>query len=93
MLVVAIVIAGGASVYLAVRSIDFCKFLAGAFFVSAGIQLYLYLAGVSVPLIGTGLVQTPALSGARSAVHFALFLATLYAGFMRKPARVSDRNP
>jgi hypothetical protein len=57
----------------------------GAFFVSSGIQFYLYLADVSVPLLGTDFVQTPALSLARSIPHFALFLITLYFGFIRKP--------
>jgi hypothetical protein len=33
---------------------DVCKFLAGAFFVNVGILFYLYLAGVSGPLLGTG---------------------------------------
>ena len=32
---------------------DVCKFLAGAFFVNAGILFYLYLARVSVPILGT----------------------------------------
>jgi hypothetical protein len=36
--------------------------LAGAFFVSAGIQFYLYLAKVSVPLLGADLVLTPDVS-------------------------------
>jgi hypothetical protein len=40
--------------------------LAGAFFVSAGIQFYLYLAKVSVPLLGTDLVLTPDVSWWRS---------------------------
>jgi hypothetical protein len=40
---------------------DVCKFLAGAFFVNAGILFYLYLARVSVPLLGTSYVQTPEL--------------------------------
>jgi len=48
---------------------DVCKFLAGAFFVNAGILFYLYLAGVSVPLLGTGLTETPEVSGVRSVVH------------------------
>jgi hypothetical protein len=38
---------------------DVCKFLAGAFFVNAGILFYLYLARVSVPILGTGLTETP----------------------------------
>jgi hypothetical protein len=47
------VIDAAATIYFAWRSREFRKFLAGAFFVSGGIQFYLYLAGVSVPLLGT----------------------------------------
>ena len=46
----------------------------GAFFVSSGILFYLYLADVSVPLLGTSFVETPQISGGRSIVHFILFL-------------------
>ncbi len=60
------------------------NFLAGAFFVSAGILFYLYLARVSVPLLGTGLTETPKMSGIRSIVHAVLFLTFFYAGFIRK---------
>jgi hypothetical protein len=49
---------------------EFRKFLAGAFFVSAGIQFYLYLAKVSVPLLG---------------IQFILFGLCLYFGFIKKP--------
>ena len=42
---------------------DVCKFLAGAFFVNAGILFYLYLARVSVPLLGTNFIETPEISG------------------------------
>jgi uncharacterized protein (DUF486 family) len=63
---------------------DVCKFLAGAFFVSAGILFYLYLARVSVPLLGTGFIQTPELSGVRSIVHAVLFATFFYFGFIRK---------
>ena len=34
------------------RNREFRKFLAGAFFVSSGVLFYLYLADVSVPLLG-----------------------------------------
>jgi hypothetical protein len=54
------------TLYFAWRSREFRKFLAGAFFVSAGIQFYLYLAEVSVPLLGTDLVLTPDVSWWRS---------------------------
>jgi hypothetical protein len=46
---------------------------------------YLYLADVSVPLLGTGFVETPQISGGRAIVHFILFLLCLYFGFVRKP--------
>ena len=80
----ALVMAVG-SLYLAWRSRDVRKFLAGAFFVSSGILFYLYLADVSVPLLGTGFVATPQTSGGRSIVHFILFLLCVYFGFVRKP--------
>lgn len=88
--IVLAIVVGGATIYFARKSRDYRKFLAGAFFVSAGIQVYLSLAGVSVPLLGTSFVQTPELSAARSFVHFLLFLVCLYTGFIRKPAD-SDR--
>lgn len=82
---VVIVLAGGATIYFASKSRDFRKFLAGAFFVSGGIQFYLYVTGVSVPLLGTNFVQTPELSGVRSILHFVFFLITFYLGFIKKP--------
>jgi hypothetical protein len=80
----AIVMATG-SLYFAWRSRDVRKFLAGAFFVSCGILFYLYLANVSVPLLGTSFVETPKISGGRAIVHFLLFLLCFYSGFIRKP--------
>jgi hypothetical protein len=59
--------------------------LAGAFFVSAGLQFYLYVADVRVPLVGTDVVQTPGVSGARSIPHFVFFLLIFYFGFIKKP--------
>jgi hypothetical protein len=63
---------------------DLCKFLAGAFFVNAGILFYLYLARVSVPLLGTRFIQTPEVSGARSIIHAVLFMTFFFLGFLRK---------
>jgi len=63
---------------------DVFKFLAGSFFMSAGVQFYLYLARVSVPLLGTSFVQTPTISALRSITHFAFFLTFWYLGFIRK---------
>ena len=84
-LLAAAVVWGLATIYLAYRFREFRKFLAGAFFVSWGIQLYLYLANVSVPLLGTSLVFTPEISGVRSIPHFIFFLLCLYFGFFSKP--------
>ena len=81
---VAVIVAVG-SLYFGWRNRDFRKFLAGAFFVSSGILFYLYLADVSVPLLGTSFVETPQISGGRSIVHFILLLLCLYFGFVRKP--------
>jgi hypothetical protein len=85
-LIAALVVLGGPTLYFAYWSEDFRKFLAGAFFVSAGMQFYFYIANVSMPLVGTGIVQTPELSGARAIVHFILFVICFYFGFLRKPA-------
>ena len=89
-LIAVIVVTGGATIYFAVRSRDFRKFLAGAFFVSSGMQFYFYLAGVSIPLLGTDFVQTPELSAVRGSVHFVLFVITFYSGFFRRPGGRAD---
>ena len=83
--IAAAVIMALGSLYFAWRYRDYRKFLAGAFFVSSGTLLYLYLADVSVPLLGTGFVETPQISGGRSIVHFFLFLLCVYFGFIWKP--------
>jgi uncharacterized protein (DUF486 family) len=79
------IIAAVGSIFFAWRIREFRKFLAGAFFVSSGILFYLYLADVSVPLLGTNFVETPQISGVRSIVHFILFLLCSYFGFVKKP--------
>lgn len=60
-----------------------CKFLAGAFFVNAGILFYLYVTGTPVPLIGTHLIVEPETNGIRSTIYAILFLVTFYFGFIR----------
>jgi hypothetical protein len=85
LLVLAIIIVGLLTLYLAYRSREVCKFLAGAFFVSAGVQFYLYLAKVSVPLLGTRFVLTPEINGWRAIPNFMFFLLCLYFGFFAKP--------
>ena len=72
---------------------DVCKFLAGGFFVSAGILFYLYMARVPVPLLGTHFIQTPEIGGARAVVHFVLFLTTFYLGFIRRWKNHSSPDP
>ena len=88
---IALILLGLPTLYFAWRSREFRKFLAGTFFVSAGILFYLYLAKVSVPLLGTPLVLTPETSGLRSIVHFILFGLCLYFGFIKKP-KDSDKD-
>ena len=73
------------NVYWAVRSREYRKFLAGAFFVSWGTQVYFYFAKVSVPLVGTNFVFTPEISLVRSVPHLILFLLCLYFGFIHQP--------
>jgi uncharacterized protein (DUF486 family) len=82
---IALIVLGLPTLYFAWHSREFRKFLAGAFFVSAGIQFYLYLVDVSVPLLGTNLVLTPEISGVRSIVHFILFGLCFYFGFIKTP--------
>jgi hypothetical protein len=82
---IGIVVLGLPTLYFAWRSREFRKFLAGAFFVSAGIQFYIYLAKVSVPLLGTDLVLTPEINGWRSIPNFIFFCICLYFGFIKKP--------
>ena len=84
-LLLAWIFLGLPTLYFAWRSREFRKFLAGAFFVSAGVLFYLSLVNVSVPLLGTNLVVTPEISGWRSIVHFILFGLCLYFGFIQKP--------
>lgn len=66
------------------RSHAFRVFLAGAFFVSAGIQYYLAWVGVSIPLAGTRLVQTPAVGWTRATLHAVLCIVCCYFGFWYK---------
>jgi len=91
LLIIAVVLLILVTFYFARKSMGFRKFLAGAFFVSGGIQLYLSFAKVSIPLLGTPYVQTPELGRVRGVIHLALFVLFLYLGFIRKkssdPAR------
>ena len=57
--------------------------------VSSGLQFYFYLIGLSVPVIGTDAVQSPALSATRAALHFVGFSLCFYFGFIQRPKRAA----
>jgi hypothetical protein len=88
-LAVFIVLYALATLYVAIKYREVRKFLAGAFFVSSGILWYLWITGVTIPIVlpyaGTISVETPAISGQRAIVHFILFLLCFYFGFISKP--------
>lgn len=86
-LAAAIVILGLPTIYVAVRFREYRKFLAGAFFVSSGMQFYFCLAKIPIPIMWTNAAQSPALSGVRGTIHFALFLICLYFGWFFRRSR------
>ena len=88
-LVAAIIIIGLPTIYVAVRYREYRKFLAGAFFVSSGMQFYFYLAKLPIPLVWTSAVQSPELSAARGTIHFVLFLVCLYFGWFFRNRRAA----
>jgi len=48
-------------------------------------QLYLAFAKVSIPVLGTDIVQTSELGYARGVLHLVLCLFCFYFGFIKKP--------
>src|SRR5262245_24037645 len=92
-LTAAVVVFGGGTIFCAVRSTKFRKFLAGAFFVVDGIQFYMYLASVSVPLLSASFVRTPELSRARSIVHVVLLRSRFTSVSLGQRVTPSDRLP
>jgi hypothetical protein len=58
------------------------KFLSGAFFVTAGASWYFWWIQLPVPVLG--FTMTPGFLGLRGFIHFVLFLASFYYGFIRK---------
>ena len=84
-----LVLSAIAAVYVAIRFREVRKFLAGAFFVSSGILWYFWITRTSIPVVlpyaGIVAIDTPAISGQRAIVHFAVFLLCLYFGFFSKP--------
>ena len=95
-LVIFIVLYAIAALYVAIKFREVRKFLAGAFFVSSGILWYLWVTGVSIPLVmpyvGTVSVETPDISGQRAIIHFILFLLCFYFGFISKPKQYIAKN-
>ena len=88
-LVIFIVLYAIAALYVAIKFREVRKFFAGVFFVSSGILWYLWVTGVSIPLVmpyvGTVSVEMPDISGQRAIIHFILFLLCFYFGFISKP--------
>jgi hypothetical protein len=92
-LIAGLVVFGLPTLYFAIRSREFRKFLAGAFFVSAGMQLYFYLANDSMPLVGTSIVQAPELSRVRAILHFIFsWLLSIWALSASKKIQASRRD-
>ena len=61
------------------------KFLSGAFFVTAGASWYFWWLHVAVPFPFFGFKTiTPEFLGVHGFIHFALFMASFYFGFVRK---------
>ena len=61
---------------------EIAKFLSGAFFVTAGASWYFAWYKVDLPFMGT--TMSHQFLFYRGFLHFALFLITLYFGFIRK---------
>ena len=80
------------SIYFVIKSLDFRKFLTGAFFVSAGIQIYLAYAKVSIPLLGTDIVQTSDVGYTRGVLHLVLCLVCFYFGFIKKTRQIENEK-
>jgi len=72
------------TIYFVIKSVDFRKFLTGAFFVSGGVQLYLAFVNVSIPVLGTEIVQTSETGYIRGVLHLVLCLVCFYLGFIKK---------
>src|SRR5262249_9585004 len=88
-LIAGIIVVGLPTVYVAVRYREYRKFLAGAFFVSSGMQFYFYLVNIPIPLMWTDAIQSPQLSLVRAAIHFVLFLVCLYFGWFFRRQRAA----
>jgi hypothetical protein len=67
---------------------DACKFLSGAFLVTAGASWYFWWLDVTVPFPFFGFERmSPEFLGMRGFIHFTLFLVSFYFGFVKKRER------
>jgi len=61
---------------------EICKFLSGAFFVTAGASWYFACYKIDIPFMGT--TMSHEFLFIRGFIHFTLFLITFYIGFILK---------
>ena len=81
-LVAFIVLYALAILYVAIKHREVRKFLAGAFFVSSGTCWYLWVTGVSLPIVlpyaGTVSVETPEINGQRHCTLYSILAVLLF---------------
>ncbi len=70
---------------------DILKFLSGAFFVTAGASWYFSWLNMAVPFFGAAM--SPEFLYYRGFVHFAMFLASFYYGFLKQSSTPSRYRP
>ena len=61
---------------------EICKFLSGAFFVTAGASWYFAYFQIDLPFMGT--TMSHQFLFIRGCMHFLFFLVSFYYGFIRK---------
>ena len=61
---------------------EICKFLSGAFFVTAGASWYFSSIKIDIPIMGT--TMSHQFLFIRGFIHFALFIISFYIGFIKK---------
>ncbi len=91
-LAVGVIFIAISTIYAAIKSWRFTLFLAGAFFTSAGLLAYLWFIQLSVPIVGTDLVQSPTVSGARSIGHVLLCGVCAVSGMRRSYHKRLDQR-
>ena len=64
-----------------------CKFLSGAFFVTAGASWYFAAYNMAVPFMSTSM--SPGFLRIRGGMHFVFFLLSFWYGFLKKSKAVN----